>query len=131
MESIFKVPIWGAILAASMMFVQELRAGPAPPQSTEVVDIFVPGSAIATSELAAQAGGADTSITMGDLYNLTSNTNQSAHADSNIISGTINSGSNYVSDAAFQNTSGIATLIQNTGSQVVIQNSMNLNLLMR
>jgi hypothetical protein len=57
------------------------------------------------------------------------NNEQDAQVSDNILSGNVITGTNSISDNAFQNMSGIATVIQNTGNQVVIQGSTMINIL--
>ncbi|WP_372964686.1 hypothetical protein [Marinobacter sp.] len=54
---------------------------------------------------------------------------QNAVVTGNKLSGTSFTGDNLISDHAFENMSGIATVIQNTGNQVVIQDSTQVNIL--
>ena len=54
---------------------------------------------------------------------------QNAEVSSNVLSGPVNTGDNWIADQAFENMSGIATVIQNTGNQVVIQDSTQINIL--
>ncbi|WP_323751604.1 hypothetical protein [Marinobacter sp.] len=54
---------------------------------------------------------------------------QNALVTGNRLSGNSTTGNNLISDQAFQNMSGIATVIQNTGNQVVIQDSTQVNIL--
>jgi hypothetical protein len=54
---------------------------------------------------------------------------QNALVTDNVLSGPVNTGDNVISDQAFGNMSGIATVIQNTGNQVVIQDSTQINIL--
>ncbi|XKH01877.1 hypothetical protein LG325_03625 [Marinobacter nauticus] len=54
---------------------------------------------------------------------------QNASVSGNVLSGPVNTGDNWIADQAFQNMSGIATVIQNTGNQVVIQDSTQINIL--
>ncbi|HET8849362.1 MAG TPA: hypothetical protein VFM78_05705 [Marinobacter sp.] len=54
---------------------------------------------------------------------------QSAQVAGNVLSGPVTTGDNTISDQAFGNMSGIATVIQNTGNQVVIQDSTQINIL--
>lgn len=54
-------------------------------------------------------------------------TEQSAVVSDNVLSGTVATGDNRIMDQAFQNMNGIATVIQNTGNQVVIQDSTQIN----
>ncbi len=55
-------------------------------------------------------------------------TEQNAAVIGNVISGPSMTGDNIISDQAFGNMSGIATVIQNTGNQVVIQDSTQVNI---
>ncbi len=55
-------------------------------------------------------------------------TEQNAAVTGNVISGPSMTGDNIISDQAFGNMSGIATVIQNTGNQVVIQDSTQVNI---
>lgn len=54
---------------------------------------------------------------------------QNADVTGNTLSGNSMTGNNQISDHAFENMSGIATVIQNTGNQVVIQDSTQVNIL--
>jgi len=57
-------------------------------------------------------------------------TEQNAMVSDNVLSGNILTGDNRISDQAFQNMSGVATVIQNTGNQVVSQDSTQINILL-
>lgn len=54
---------------------------------------------------------------------------QAGVVSDNVLTGNVVTGNNSISDQAFQNMSGIATVIQNTGNQVVIQDSTQINIL--
>ncbi|WP_336365776.1 hypothetical protein [Marinobacter sp. C2H3] len=54
---------------------------------------------------------------------------QNAAVGNNVLSGTVITGDNRITDHAFENMNGIATVIQNTGNQVVIQDSTQINVL--
>lgn len=54
---------------------------------------------------------------------------QAARVSNNVLSGNVITGNNSISDHAFDNMNGIATVIQNTGNQVVIQDSTQINIL--
>ena len=54
---------------------------------------------------------------------------QNAIVSENVLSGSVETGDNRITDHAFENMSGIATVIQNTGNQVVIQDSTQINIL--
>ena len=56
-------------------------------------------------------------------------TEQNALVSGNVLSGSVTTGDNRISDHAFENMSGIVTVIQNTGNQVVIQDSTQINIL--
>lgn len=130
----FAKVLTGLILAGSTFYVQAVRAEQAVislPQTTDSADIPVLGRAIPATDLDRQSGGKDLSLTLGDVTILNNDLAQNVNASSNSIKGVTNTGSNFVTDNAFQNATGIANLIQNTGNQVVIQNSMNLNVMTR
>lgn len=55
---------------------------------------------------------------------------QNANVSDNLLSGNVVTGNNSISDDAFGNMSGVATVIQNTGNQVVIQDSTQINILL-
>ncbi|MFD3319513.1 hypothetical protein ACE414_17845 [Alteromonas macleodii] len=57
------------------------------------------------------------------------NNQQNANVSDNLLSGQVVTGNNSISDNAFGNMSGVATVIQNTGNQVVIQDSTQINIL--
>jgi hypothetical protein len=57
------------------------------------------------------------------------NAEQNASVANNVLTGNVATGNNQLSDQAFQHMSGIATVIQNTGNQVVIQDSTQINIL--
>ncbi|MEX2476343.1 hypothetical protein [Marinobacter sp.] len=53
---------------------------------------------------------------------------QNANVSDNVLSGNVVTGDNILSGHAFDNMSGIATVIQNTGNQVVIQDTTQINI---
>lgn len=57
------------------------------------------------------------------------NNEQNALLTNNVLSGTVVNGNNVISDHAFDNMNGVATVIQNSGNQVVIQDSTQINIL--
>lgn len=56
-------------------------------------------------------------------------TEQNGVVSDNVLQGHVMTGNNSISDNAFQNMNGVATVIQNTGNQVVIQDSTQINVL--
>ena len=74
---------------------------------------------------------ADASGRQGVSMQLQVNNNQqNANVSDNLLSGNVFTGNNSISDNAFGNMSGVATVIQNTGNQVVIQDSTQINILL-
>lgn len=57
------------------------------------------------------------------------NSNQNANVSDNVLAGQVMTGNNLISGGAFQNMSGVATVIQNSGNQVVIQDTTQINVL--
>nr|WP_257535307.1 hypothetical protein [Marinobacter adhaerens] len=57
------------------------------------------------------------------------NSNQGANVSDNVLSGRVTTGNNLIDGGAFQNMSGVATVIQNSGNQVVIQDTTQINVL--
>lgn len=57
------------------------------------------------------------------------NAEQNGSVANNVLTGDVVTGNNYLTDQAFGQMSGIATVIQNTGNQVVIQDSTQINIL--
>jgi hypothetical protein len=55
--------------------------------------------------------------------------NQNANVSDNVLAGQVMTGNNLISGGAFQNMSGVATVIQNSGNQVVIQDTTQINVL--
>jgi hypothetical protein len=70
------------------------------------------------TELANQRGGSDSHL----------NQNNSTGAVTGNVASQLNTGSNTISESAFSNSSGIPIVIQNSGNNVLIQNSTILNL---
>jgi hypothetical protein len=119
-----RLAAWGSFVVAFGAAAQD--AGPpidVPP--VIAVDMTVPdvpvaavselGRAIATDRLSVMRGG-DASQTENLIDVDGSVDGNTAHH--------ITSGSNSIADGAFNNASGINTVIQNTGSNVLIQNAM-------
>jgi hypothetical protein len=70
------------------------------------------------AELASQRGGSETHL----------NQNNATGTVSGNVASQLNTGSNTISESAFSNTAGIPIVIQNSGNNVLIQNSTILNL---
>ena len=57
------------------------------------------------------------------------NSNQNANVSDNVLAGQVMTGNNLISGGAFANMNGVATVIQNSGNQVVIQDTTQINVL--
>jgi hypothetical protein len=57
------------------------------------------------------------------------NSNQSANVSDNVLAGQVITGNNLISGGAFANMNGVATVIQNSGNQVIIQDTTQINVL--
>lgn len=86
------------------------------------------GQAVSNENLGTLTGREDVNINQLDMQISTSD--QKAQANGNSISnyGTIANGANTLGGNAFSQSTGIVTVIQNSGNQVLIQNDMILNL---
>jgi len=90
-------------------------------KKTGVSDVGALGAAMSPKALAAQRGGQAITVNVNDL-------DGKLHDNSAI--NTI-SGNNYITQDAFSHSSGLPVAIQNSGNNVLIQNSFILNLEMK
>lgn len=134
MKQIRKLLIAALVLLGSALPVPGALAEPVDPtmaEQSDAVDVSQCGPAVSGKELVEQNGRQD-NIQLDQLNVQSSNINQdNARVDGNSLINPGATGINSVSDNAFANASGIATVIQNSGNQVLIQNSMILNLLLK
>lgn len=116
----------GLIFCGGALQVTESRAEQA------VANDVVLEHALSDESLGYQNGRQDTGI---EQLNMSlADTKSTSRMDSNILSATgstFNNGANAISQNAFSNASGMVTVIQNSGNQVLIQNDMVLNLFMK
>lgn len=86
------------------------------------------GQAVSNENLGSLTGRQDVNINQLDMQ--MSISDQKAQANNNSIAnyGTITNGANTIAGNAFSQATGIVTVIQNSGNQVLIQNDMILNL---
>lgn len=89
---------------------------PELPEAAPPTTLF--GAPLATDQLAALRGGTDTVSNEAGLSGLVSG-NSATH---------VSTGANIIDGAAFANASGIPIVIQNSGANVLIQNSTIVNL---
>ena len=73
-----------------------------------------------------RARGSDETLNIGDVNVQVSNVNQKAELTNNVVESSI-TGNNTVSNGAFAGASGIATVIQNSGNNVIIQDATIVN----
>lgn len=73
-----------------------------------------------------RARGTDETPTMGEVNVQISDVNQKAVLKDNVVESSI-TGSNTVSNGAFAGASGLATVIQNSGNNVIIQDATIVN----
>lgn len=86
-----------------------------------------PSGLVPTAVLDTQRGGQ--AFQIGDVFIQGSSQNVSANLNGNALQAGVN-GSNSISNGVLSGASGVNTLIQNSGNQVVIQNSTIINLMM-
>jgi hypothetical protein len=114
------------VVAAAMAFVistQHVQAqkkpdkAPTPSRS----DVTAFGAAVTPKTLDTQRGGQAVVVNAADLDAMMQN--------NRAIDNT--TGNNYISDGAFSHSSGLPVVIQNSGNNVILQNSLILNLQMK
>ena len=103
--------IFAAILLGLPMGMQPVLANPADME-------FNGGELLSESELSKQSGQGGVMLTNAQLSNNVININSS---------GNLINGNNVLSDNALNNVNGITSVIQNSGNNVIIQNSMIVN----
>ena len=111
--------LYGQAFATDVMpeVVGAVEAAVVSPEITARINLGV--AAMSSDELDIQRGGADTQV-------LNKSTLNGVVSDNQVNS--LNTGSNLVTEGSFAGTSGFATVIQNSGNNVLIQNSTIINL---
>jgi hypothetical protein len=89
----------------------------APRENKDAADLLA-ANVLGDDELANQRGGADTHL----------NQNNATGTVAGNVASQLTTGSNTIGESAFSNASGIPIVIQNSGNNVLIQNSTILNL---
>jgi hypothetical protein len=87
------------------------------------------GPPVSTDRLAGQRGGAET-LTM-NLEEISNEINENARLSGNRMGSNITTGANRISGGSFAGSSGISSVIQNTGNNVIIQDSTLVNITMK
>lgn len=126
-----KLLIAGFALASSLLFVIGSFAAPLEQLSTEAAQTLALmdiGEPVSGEMLHSLSGGQGISIDTIDI--LANNMRLTADMKDNLLYST-STGLNQVSNDAFSNASGISTVVQNSGNQVIINNAFILNLQMK
>lgn len=126
-----KMLIAGFALANSLLFVPDLVAAPLKQLGTEAAqsrELMDMGDPVSGEMLHSLSGGQGVSIDAIDI--LANNMQLTANMKDNLLYST-STGLNQVSNDAFSNASGISTVVQNSGNQVIINNAFILNLHMQ
>ncbi|MBV5339483.1 MAG: hypothetical protein J0665_07980 [Deltaproteobacteria bacterium] len=115
------------MLMGGTFLVQELRAegSPGTLPTTDILDIADIGQAISPSDMGLQTGRQGVQI--DEMNNVMNSSESYGAVGSNLLTSN-STGTNNVSDNAFGMTNGVATIIQNSGNQNVIQSSFILNM---
>lgn len=94
---------------------------------TLMLDATAQLTPLANDDLAVQrARGSDDTINIGEINVQLSDIGQKAKLDHNIVESSV-TGGNTVSNGSFAGASGLATVIQNSGNNVIIQNATIVN----
>jgi hypothetical protein len=124
--------VMASFIAASVLFggapaANAAQALPAPVQEQSALDAGGFGQPLPSENLAAQSGRQAPQINQLDVLANSNNGQQ----EGNTITGSSTTGSNSISNGAFTNMNGFATVIQNSGNQVLIQNDLIVNMNMK
>jgi hypothetical protein len=115
------------LLLGGVFLVQDLRAESnlAASPLSDTIDPVDLGPAVSARDMGLQTGRQG--LQVDEMNNVLNTAESSATVGSNALT-SASTGMNNVSDNAFGSTNGIATIIQNSGNQNVIQSSFILNL---
>jgi hypothetical protein len=114
-----------AILMQSVIALAVAAHGATLPPTGDSVELTSLGPALDAVAMAGQTG--KQGVQIDELTNVMNSTEATGSVSSNMLNSTA-TGTNIIGDNAFGSTSGVATVIQNTGNQNVIQSSFILNL---
>lgn len=120
------------LLLAGMWLVSH-EALAQPPAATQTgvdsLDLSGLGQAVSEEGLIGQDGRQDIQIDQLNMQMTEMQSNATSQGNTlSALNSTLTTGINSIADGAFTNASGIVTVIQNSGNQVLIQNDMILNL---
>lgn len=117
------IALFTGALAANASSAEQTSTAPVHDQSLLEASDF--GIALSGENLDAQSGRQAVSI--DTLEMMFSNVDMNGSQHDNSITGSTMSGANTVTGDAFSNMNGFATVIQNSGNQVLIQNDLIVN----
>jgi hypothetical protein len=102
-------------------------SGSVPAWSGDAADALANSSPLSDSDLDVQrARGSGDAINIGEINAQISEIGQNAKLDHNVVENST-TGGNTVSNGAFTGASGFATVIQNSGNNVIIQDATIVN----
>lgn len=107
------------VASSTALAATALRAEPGE------IDVATLGTAVALDSLDSQRGGQ--AVQIDGVYMQSSTQTVGANLNGNALRAGVN-GANSVGEGVFSGASGVTTLIQNSGNQVIIQNSTIINL---
>ncbi len=116
----------GALLLLGMSTSPAFGQGSAGPARGGAAAL---GPPVPAAQLADQRGGAE-SLTM-NIEEITNEINESAALSDNSVGSNVTTGMNSITGGSFAGSSGITSVIQNTGNNVIIQDSTLVNITMR
>ncbi len=119
------------VFSSSAFLAQGSPANEINPASVGQMDVLndsALGQAVSNENLEMLSGRQDVNIGQLDMQVATAD--QNGQANNNVLNnaGTITNGANTLAGSAFSQASGIVTVIQNSGNQVLIQNDLIMNL---
>lgn len=129
MRQFIDLTVVGVALAVGIMLTGGAGAemiSAAPADQVDAVGDSGWGEPLSGGDLNALTGGYD--IQIEKILEQITNANLSASMPGNSIAGTTTTGFNMLATGALNNVSGIATVIQNSGNQVIINSATILNI---
>ena len=118
------IVVFGGFLMVQGALAETLPAPPAAQGDPQTVPEI--GSAMSSEELGGLNGQKEVSVDINDINAIFSNVDNKGILGNNSIEGTnstFTTGGNTIGGNAFTGMNGIATVIQNSGNQVLIQNA--------
>ncbi|MEA5113169.1 MAG: hypothetical protein VB050_04005 [Geobacteraceae bacterium] len=121
---IASIALFGVVLTAHLSIAGQ--PSPAPVQDQSTLDVSGFGQPLSGENLGGQSGR-QAVLSIDQLEKIISNVKMNGYVQDNSISGNSFTGANSVAGNAFSGMNGFATVIQNSGNQVLIQNDLIVN----